>query len=72
MLAHGHLLDCPLMVDDVCHAAVIYGPDVTFLKGHSVDCIEDSHVPAAFCSPVPSDILAPPFYFLFSMLFLVT
>jgi hypothetical protein len=36
-LTHGHILNCPITVEDVRRADFIYGPDIAFLKGRRTD-----------------------------------
>ena len=53
---HGHILNCPVTIDDIRRAELIYGPDIAFLKGHSVEEKEERHVPTFVPTPVPSHI----------------
>ena len=53
---HGHILNCPVTIDDIRRAELIYGPDIAFLKGHSVEEKDERHVPAFVPTPVPRHI----------------
>ena len=56
-LAHGHILNCPVTVEDLRRAEIIFGPDIAFLKGHSTDSPNgDVHVRTLIPSPLPPHI----------------
>ena len=57
ILNHGHLLNCSITADDVKRARQIYGPDISFLKGHQTNSGTSPHVPTLTPIAVPPHIL---------------
>ena len=52
----GSILNCPVTKADAQRANIIYGPDLTYLKGKTTDHPASPHVATQVFSPLPGDI----------------
>jgi hypothetical protein len=56
-ITHGHILNCPVTVEDVRRADLIYGPDIAFLKGRRTERpTEVGHIRNPILAPLPPHI----------------
>ena len=56
ILDRGSILNCPVTKSDAQRATIIYGPDLAYLKGKTMDHPASPHVATQLLSPLPGDI----------------
>ena len=56
ILDQGSILNCLVTRADAQHANVIYGPDLAYLKGKTMEHPASPHVATQVCSPLPMEI----------------
>ena len=56
ILDHGSILNCPITKADAQRANIIYGPDLAYLKGKTMEHPASPHVATQVPSPLPAAI----------------
>ena len=56
ILDHGSILNCPVTKADAQCANIIYGPNLAYLKGKTMEHPASPHVAIQECSPLPMEI----------------